>query len=161
MSTDSPLFILAGNGSYHNRGCEAILRGTARILRHHFGNPRFLAISSYPDIKSYHEQCQNEYDDMVAHKKTIHAYKRYDFMWFMDKTIGKICPKALKTITYKEMIPYLSSADAVLALKVLAGMDTSGQIRPDYNASGADVNGDNRVGMEEVIYTLHEISELR
>lgn len=49
--------------------------------------------------------------------------------------------------------------DAVLALKVLAGADVAeGMIRTDYIASGADVNGDNRIGLEEVFYALRAIS---
>ena len=35
--TDSPPFLLVGVGSYRNRGCEAIVRGTIEILRHEFG----------------------------------------------------------------------------------------------------------------------------
>ncbi len=31
-----PLFILAGNGPYQNRGCEAIVRGKIRTLGQHF-----------------------------------------------------------------------------------------------------------------------------
>lgn len=35
--TDSPSFLLVSVGSYRNRGCEAIVRGTMKILRHEFG----------------------------------------------------------------------------------------------------------------------------
>ena len=50
--------------------------------------------------------------------------------------------------------------DANLAIQVLTGMNPS-NIRPDYIASGADVNGDNRIRMEEVIYILEKMSGLR
>lgn len=36
-ATDSPPILLVGVGSYRNRGCEAIVRGTMEILRHEFG----------------------------------------------------------------------------------------------------------------------------
>ena len=52
-------------------------------------------------------------------------------------------------------------ADAILALRVLSGMDTSDQVRSGYIGSGADVNGDDRVGMEEVIYILQDVVGLR
>lgn len=45
-------------------------------------------------------------------------------------------------------------ADAVLAVKTLAAMETQGEIRSDYLSSGADVNGDGRVGWTEVLWTL-------
>ncbi len=51
--------------------------------------------------------------------------------------------------------------DAILALKVLAGMDTAGQIRLDYTTSGTDVNEDGKIGLEEVIYILQRIAGLR
>lgn len=51
--------------------------------------------------------------------------------------------------------------DAITALQVLSGVNGSGQIRPDYVTSGADVNGDSRVGLEEAIYILQKISGLR
>ncbi|MGE0086442.1 MAG: 6-bladed beta-propeller [Desulfococcaceae bacterium] len=53
-----------------------------------------------------------------------------------------------------------SLADAVIALKVLAGADTSGLIRSDYAASKVDVNGDNAVGMEEAVYILRKVAGL-
>ncbi len=51
--------------------------------------------------------------------------------------------------------------DVISALKVLAGMDvTDEMVRTDYIASGADVNRDNRIGLEEVLYALRTISEI-
>jgi len=50
--------------------------------------------------------------------------------------------------------------DIILALQVLAGGTPAG-IRPDYASSGTDVNGDNKVGIEEVGYILQTISGLR
>jgi len=51
-------------------------------------------------------------------------------------------------------------ADAVLGLKVMAGTDVSGLIRPSYASSGDDVNGDDKVGLEEVSYILQVTSGL-
>jgi len=50
--------------------------------------------------------------------------------------------------------------DVISALKVLAGVNvTDEMVRTDYIASGADVNGDNRIGLEEVLYALRATSE--
>ncbi|MCP4123848.1 MAG: hypothetical protein GY751_19025 [Bacteroidetes bacterium] len=51
-------------------------------------------------------------------------------------------------------------ADAVLALKVLAGLNTSGLIPSGYADSGADVDGDGKVGMEEVIYIIQKAARI-
>ncbi len=45
-------------------------------------------------------------------------------------------------------------ADAVVALRVVAGMDVTGQLRPDFTASGVDLDGDKRAGPAEAIYAL-------
>ncbi|MCD4716678.1 MAG: PKD domain-containing protein [Desulfobacterales bacterium] len=50
--------------------------------------------------------------------------------------------------------------DVSLALQVLSGKNPSG-IRSNYATSGADVNGDGRIGMEEVIYIKEKISSVR
>jgi len=47
-------------------------------------------------------------------------------------------------------------ADAVLPLKVLAGLDAD-EIRHDWKEAGLDVNHDNRIGIEEVIKVLRRL----
>ncbi len=50
--------------------------------------------------------------------------------------------------------------DAILALQVINGLHPA-LLRSDYVVSGTDVNGDNQVGMEELIYILQDEAELR
>jgi len=56
-------------------------------------------------------------------------------------------------------------ADAVLALKVMAGVaqtpGATGGVRLDYATSGADVNGDGKIGLPEVIYILQKAAGVR
>jgi peptidyl-prolyl cis-trans isomerase A (cyclophilin A) len=49
-------------------------------------------------------------------------------------------------------------ADAILALSVQTGLDPAG-LRPDYSSSGADINEDNRIGIEEAMFILSVVSE--
>lgn len=46
--------------------------------------------------------------------------------------------------------------DAVLALQVLVGLEPSTTVHKE-----ADVNGDNKIGLEEALYALQEVAELR
>jgi hypothetical protein len=48
-------------------------------------------------------------------------------------------------------------ADAILALQVMAGMNPSG-VRANYPLSGADVNGDGKVGPQELLYILQYVA---
>jgi len=50
--------------------------------------------------------------------------------------------------------------DAITALQVISGAGGSAGVRADYATSGADVNGDSKVGLEEVIYILQKLSGL-
>jgi len=50
--------------------------------------------------------------------------------------------------------------DSIIALQVISGINPLG-VRSDYYNSGTDVNGDGKVGMEEVIYILEKTSGLR
>jgi len=50
--------------------------------------------------------------------------------------------------------------DAILAHQVVAGR-TPATVRPDYAASGADVNGDNKIGLAEVLYILQAVAGVR
>lgn len=54
---------------------------------------------------------------------------------------------------YREDVATL--ADAILALKVLAG------IGPSHSIEITDINNDGKIGLEEVIYILQKISGLR
>ena len=65
-------FILAGNGPYENRGCEAIVRGTCVILRHYFSDPRFLVFSNFLNDQQYGSQVAAEVDPSIIHKKIHH-----------------------------------------------------------------------------------------
>jgi len=51
--------------------------------------------------------------------------------------------------------------DAIIALKTLAGLDTSDLIRSDYSISSYEVNNDSRIGMAELFYAVQSIAGLR
>jgi hypothetical protein len=51
-------------------------------------------------------------------------------------------------------------ADAIAALKVMAGLDPAG-VRIGYASSGADVDGDGRAGAAEAMYILQFLAGLR
>ena len=63
------VFLLAYNGPYLNRGCEAITRGTVKILEAKFQNPEFLAISAFACDRDFKKQAANESDARISHKK--------------------------------------------------------------------------------------------
>ncbi|MGI6296567.1 MAG: polysaccharide pyruvyl transferase family protein [Armatimonadota bacterium] len=61
----SQSFLLVGNGPYSNRGCEAIVRGTAHILSQRFDDSRFILSSFGGDDAA--GDAHRETDDRIVH----------------------------------------------------------------------------------------------
>ncbi|MEW6382231.1 MAG: polysaccharide pyruvyl transferase family protein [bacterium] len=116
MKGRRPLFILAGNGPYDNRGCEAIVRGTAEILRLHFDNPQFIAVSNYLASLQFEEQQQAETDKAIIHEKIVKARKRFEPVWFLETFLRFLYPTGRCYFRYQKMLPYLKTAVAVLSV---------------------------------------------
>jgi polysaccharide pyruvyl transferase WcaK-like protein len=122
MSEDGPLFILAGNGPYENRGCEAIVRGTVKILREQFKDPRFISISHFQSEEQFREQCLKETDRGIVHLASQRLSKMEVVRNFWKPEIWRrifqyyLNPDAFCTWTYGDMLPYLGDAAAVLSV---------------------------------------------
>jgi len=122
MNEDGPLFILAGNGPYENRGCEAIVRGTVKILREHFKDPRFISISHFKSEEQYREQCLTETDRAIVHLASYRLNKKtiVQTAW-KPKTWKAICHYLLNrdgyyASVYDDMLPHIPGADAILSV---------------------------------------------
>lgn len=122
MSDDRPLFILAGNGPYDNRGCEAIVRGTTKILRAHFKNPRFFCLSHFQNDEQYRKQKAQEYDEDIEHRHSnrLSKNKIVQNFWrpsYLTYAYDHLCrPERVKYRVYEQMIPHLDDAAAVLSV---------------------------------------------
>jgi colanic acid/amylovoran biosynthesis protein len=116
MDDERPLFVLAGNGPYTNRGCEAIVRGTTKILREYYSNPLFVCVSHFWDREQYLEQRREEFDPHLFHKQTKIGQRVYNIQWWINSILKVICPEVKKKTVYKEMLPHLDDAQAILSV---------------------------------------------
>lgn len=122
MDEDGPLFILAGNGPYDNRGCEAIVRGTTKILREHFKDPRFICLSHFQSEEQYRKQCLKETDRAIKHLASQRLYKETIIKNFWKPEIWmRVLQRFFKhdmylSQMYRDMLPYLNKASAVLSV---------------------------------------------
>lgn len=122
MSDDRPLFILAGNGSYDNRGCEAIVRGTTKILRAHFKDLRFICVSHFQSDEQYLKQSAQELDNEILHlhsnlmskKKIAQNFWKPSYLSYAYNYLRR--PERMKYKVYEHMLPHLDSAAAVLSV---------------------------------------------
>ena len=122
MGDERPLFILAGNGPYTNRGCEAIVRGTTKILREHFKDPRFLCLTHIQSEEQFRRQCQKEDDPAITHHHSHRLSKREALRNFWKPGTWLYAYRslfnfdALKYQVYRDMLPHLDDAAAVLSV---------------------------------------------
>lgn len=116
MEENKNTFILAGNGPYENRGCEAIARGTTKILRHYFDDPKFTALSFYSSKRQFEEQVAAETDRDITHKKTFIFNRAITSRLFNKLTLSLLGQKHRTKVIYGEMIPYLEKSCAVLSV---------------------------------------------
>ncbi|HMK45464.1 MAG TPA: polysaccharide pyruvyl transferase family protein, partial [Methanocella sp.] len=122
MSEDRPLFILAGNAPYVNRGCEAITRGTVKILRNSFKNPKFICISHFQSEQQYQKQKIKETDDAITHLSYRYLNKKMLISNFWKPVIWEgvyqhITDRdSIYSWGYHEMLPYLKDASAILSV---------------------------------------------
>lgn len=122
MSEESPMFILAGNGPYENRGCEAIVRGTANILRKHYRNPRFICFSHFQSKQQYQTQYQCEKDGAIIHlaSYTSDCNISIQHFWRPEECLRIFKYLLIRSAFYKQvyhdMLPYLENANAVLSI---------------------------------------------
>ncbi len=91
-----------------------------------------------------------------------YPYKTPDFLFLGDDTSSAGATILLKSVSITRLLPgdinddsTVDLRDAILILKILAGIDTGDAV---INLN-ADVNGDGKIGMEEVIYILGNVSQ--
>jgi colanic acid/amylovoran biosynthesis protein len=113
---NNELFVLAGNAPYLNRGCEAIVRGTTEIIRQHFPAPEFLALSHFQSDDQIKAQAQREVDRSIIHRQSHPVRSPFSPHWFFRAGLRFSLPALHSRLFYREMVPHLKSAKAVLSI---------------------------------------------
>lgn len=107
------IFALAGNGSYSNRGCEAITRGTAYLLRQKFGNCSFIS-NYFPSQGS--RDIQQEIDPNVLHRP-FPRLKPYSLPWIQEQIMRKVFHQPYNVAQVSQVFRQtLQEVDGVLML---------------------------------------------
>lgn len=87
LKPEYPLrILLIGNGAYHNRGCESIVRGTMEILRQEFVNGVQAQLGVVATKEVVATQCASEIDpDVMAFPLSSLGNRRGSLDWWCDK----------------------------------------------------------------------------
>lgn len=109
------LFILAGNGPYDNRGCEAIVRGTVEIIRKTFRNPEFVVYSYFIADEQREKQIKAESDKGIIHIGTC-ASKLNVIQKGIRKLRNQMFPDIKRKAMFAPLLPFLDNARVVLSV---------------------------------------------
>jgi len=109
-------FILAGNSSYLNRGCEAITRGTVEILKHYYEDPKIMAASFFDSSLNFKKQALAEKDKLIKHIPLTKKSSRVSLKNAIKFLENYLYTKRFKHYSYDCLEPYINDARAVLSI---------------------------------------------
>lgn len=86
-NTDKHRFLLVGNGSYANRGCEAIVRGTVEVLSGRFPGSSFI-VSSQGETAA--QDAKSETDARIEHRPHVHQeLPKFSAAWWRYRVLHR------------------------------------------------------------------------
>jgi len=109
-------FALAGNGSYGNRGCEAIVRGTMVILEAAFEAPEIDAVSIFSSDEAFRLQKQNEIDHRIGHGQFHHPRERLSGEWIKQRLVGLLSTEKRQSVVLRDLNQVLPNVAGVLSV---------------------------------------------
>lgn len=107
-------FILAGNGPYLNRGCEAIIRGTIRIIREAAPGAKFKAFSYFRSNKEFQAQSKSETDGGITHYPM--GISRFSPTWWRRQVRRTFDLSIDSNTAFGDLIQNLPDSRAVLSV---------------------------------------------
>lgn len=107
-------FLLVGNASYSNRGCEAIVRGTMETLRQEFGDHIHADAGVYGEPDVVEKQIRDEADPAVHTFRLSAGFSRWSPPWFLAQANKRLGTRF--DVLHRPLRARLRGVDAVLEL---------------------------------------------
>ncbi len=111
------LFILVGNGTYDNRGFEAIVRGTVEIIARYYESPRFVVCGNYWSTQQFERLTRREKDARIRHArmKRLPVFRRVLLKSSFDR-LCRLFPRQRREYKFAEISDLIPRAEAVLSI---------------------------------------------
>ena len=114
MNFNPHKFLLVGTGSYSNRGCEAIVRGTVEILSKRFPQSRF-TLSSFGN--NLQQDKKNETDDKIEHRMPNDpSIKRFTLSWWKYRIFLRPFPALQRRFQFDVQHAAIKETDCALEI---------------------------------------------
>lgn len=111
MVSNEPTFLLVGSAPYSNRGCEAIIRGTVKILGKEFGQDCRFIIGFFGSPRAVAKQEKHEYDARIVHVALRPSFGSLN--WWLKNIRRRLGNRSFEPSALK---PYLPIATAALEI---------------------------------------------
>lgn len=111
MNVKLTKFLLVGNGSYDNRGCEAIVRGTTEVLSRRFPEIKLTIISVGGNAG---QDAQTERDPRIEHRPPGERMHKYSPSWWLYRIILRQFPNLSYKYIHRCELSALKDADCAL-----------------------------------------------
>lgn len=111
-AADRNRFLLVGNASYLNRGCEAILRGTVKILRNAFGECQFVN-ANFDVTDPPHMPVESDPD--ISHQP-LPTVRKLTARWAAVKAAERLYPQLGHHMRFGNLREGLRQSDAALSI---------------------------------------------
>ena len=107
-------FLLAGNGSFRNHGCEAIARGTIRILKHTFGFSTRINYAAHDSRQACIEDTSWLGYENIEPMPFLLPFRKYSKVW-IEYQSNRFFHTAFP-MAFKHLCDVMAQADAVLSI---------------------------------------------
>jgi len=78
-------FFLVGNGPFTNRGCEAIVRGTMKVIEHCWGADFRVTVGTIAEPEVVAAQARRERDPRITHLPVSIYARRFSLPWWVNQ----------------------------------------------------------------------------
>ncbi|MGE5307880.1 MAG: polysaccharide pyruvyl transferase family protein [Deltaproteobacteria bacterium] len=99
------LFVIAGCGSYEDRGCEAVVRGTVEIISRYYEDPFFVVCGEFSSRGQFEQQVRNEKDTRIRH------VRMHRLPWGL---LSRMLPVHRREFKYRKLARSIPKSAAVL-----------------------------------------------
>ncbi len=88
--------LITGHDSFHNKGCQALIFTTTKILKDVFPDASFEIFSWEPEYDSQHSNGNSMECSFVRHKFQVNEFSNRNKLWFLINRLGVKTDKILQ-----------------------------------------------------------------
>lgn len=106
-------FLLAGHGGFNNRGCEAIVRTTIRLMKARYPGAQFTVSSFYPHLDLGYDIGE---EFLLRSSFDFRVWKRMSVPWIERQILRMLPGRDARRVGYRQLLEDINKVDAVISI---------------------------------------------